>query len=135
MTQKKYSGRCLCGGIRYEIHGEIGEIIQCHCQRCRKANGTAFATNAPVRIKDFKLIQGEALLKKYPSSEGTERCFCSECGSPIIGTKASAPEFYRLRLGTLDTPIQHKPTKHIFVLDKAEWDAICDGLPQHDQWP
>ena len=135
MTQEKYVGRCLCGGIRYEILGGIGDIIQCHCQRCRKANGTAFATNAPVRVEHFKFIQGEHLLKKFQSSESTERCFCSECGSPILSIKAATPEFYRLRLGTLDTPIQQKPTRHIFVLDKAEWDVICDGLPQHDQWP
>ena len=36
-----YQGSCLCQGIRYEIQGEIGEIVQCHCQRCRKENGTA----------------------------------------------------------------------------------------------
>ena len=41
--QKRYTGSCLCGGLRYEIRGEIGDIVQCHCQRCRKANGTAFA--------------------------------------------------------------------------------------------
>lgn len=133
--QNKYTGSCLCGGIRYEIHGEIGEILQCHCQRCRKANGTAFATNAGVRIKDFKLIQGGNLLKKSPSSETTQRCFCSECGSPLFSIKTTTPEFYRLRIGTLDTAIQHRPSKHIFVLDKAEWETICDGLPQHDQWP
>ena len=135
MTQHKYSGRCLCGAIRYEIHGEIGEILHCHCQRCRKSNGTAFATNAPVRIKDFKFTQGEHFLKTFQSSETTQRCFCQECGSPIIGIKASAPEFYRLRLGTLDSIIPQKPTRHIFVADKASWETICDGLPQHDQWP
>ena len=134
MAQQKYSGRCLCGGIRYEIHGDIGEIVQCHCQNCRKSNGTAFATNAPVRIKDFKFVQGESLLKKYQSSEGVQRCFCENCGSPIIALKATAPEFYRLRLGTLDTPLQQKPARHLFVMDKASWDTICDGLPQHDQW-
>lgn len=133
MTQKKYSGRCLCGGIRYEIHAEIGEILHCHCQLCRKSNGTAFATNASVRIKDFKFVQGEHLLKKFKSSEMIERCFCQECGSPIIAIKASTPEFYRLRLGSLDSIISHKPTRHIFVADKANWDTICDGLPQHDQ--
>ena len=29
--QNQYAGSCLCGGIRYEIQGEIGEIVQCHC--------------------------------------------------------------------------------------------------------
>lgn len=57
-------GSCLCQGIRYEIETELDEIIYCHCQKCRKANGTAFATNAPVLIQQFKWIQGENLLKK-----------------------------------------------------------------------
>ena len=62
-TSPVYQGSCLCQGIRYEIKGGIGDIIQCHCQRCRKANGTAFATNAPVNSADFKITQGEDLVK------------------------------------------------------------------------
>ncbi len=54
-----------CRGIRYEIKGDIGDIIQCHCQRCRKSNGTAFATNAPINSADFKITQGEDLVKKF----------------------------------------------------------------------
>lgn len=92
-------GSCLCQGIRYEIETELDEIIYCHCQKCRKANGTAFATNAPVLIQQFKWIQGENLLKKYQSSSTTERCFCGVCGSPIISIKSDTPDFYRLRMG------------------------------------
>ncbi|MDK1682370.1 GFA family protein [Acinetobacter terrestris] len=131
--QNLYSGSCLCGGLRYEVHGEIGDIVQCHCQKCRKANGTAFASNAPIRKADFKIVQGEHLLKKFQSSATTQRCFCADCGSPIISIKAETPDLYRLRIGTLDTPLQQKPTQHIFAAFKAEWDSICDGLPQYDE--
>lgn len=134
-ANKMYQGSCLCGGIRYEIHGEIGEIIQCHCQRCRKSNGSAFATNAPVKKTEFKFVQGEHLLKFFSSSEGVERGFCMQCGSPIIANKSSAPEYYRLRLGTLDTPVEHKPRYHVFTSHKAEWDQICDDLKQFPEWP
>jgi hypothetical protein len=134
-NEKLYTGSCLCGGIRYEIQGEIGEVLYCHCKRCRKANGTAFATNAPIQKADFKIVQGEQLLKKYQSSETTQRCFCGECASPIISIKTDTPDTYRLRIGTLDTPLEHKPTKHIFTAYKAEWDTICDGLPQYDERP
>ncbi len=134
-AEKLYTGSCLCGGIHYEIHGEIGEVIECHCRRCRKANGTAFATNAPIQKADFKLVKGEHLFKKFASTPTTERCFCSECGSPIISIKAETPDTYRLRLGTLDTPIEHKPTMHIFTAYKAEWETIGDGLPQYDERP
>lgn len=132
---KRYTGSCLCGGICYEIHGEIGEIIQCHCQRCRKANGTAFATNAPIQKADFKIVQGEHLLKKYKSTATTDRCFCAECASPIISIKAETPDTYRLRIGTLDTPLEQKPTMHIYAASKAEWDTISDDLPQFDERP
>ena len=134
-ANKVYKGSCLCGGIHYEIHGEIGEIIECHCQRCRKANGTAFATNAPIQKADFRIVKGEGLLKKFASTPTTERCFCSECGSPIISIKQETPDTYRLRLGTLDTPLEHKPTMHIFTAYKAEWDSISDGLPQFEERP
>lgn len=133
--QIQYTGSCLCGGLRYEIQGEIGEIIQCHCQRCRKANGTAYASNALIQKADFKIIQGEHLLKKFQSTATTQRCFCAHCGSPIISIKTDTPDWYRLRIGTLDTPLRQKPVQHIFTAYKAEWDTICDALPQYDERP
>ena len=134
-AEKIYTGSCLCDGIHYEIHGEIGAVIECHCQRCRKANGTAFATNAPIQKADFKITKGEELLKKFASTATTTRCFCQECGSPIISIKAETPDTDRLRIGTLDTALEQKPTMHIFTAYKAEWDTICDGLPQYDERP
>lgn len=129
-----FQGSCLCGGIHYDIHGEIGDVIQCHCQRCRKANGTAFATNAPISSTAFKITQGENLVKKFAAS-GVYRWFCSECGSPLISSRDAQPELYRLRIGTLDTPLQQKPQMHIFVGSKAEWDCIADDLPQFEERP
>lgn len=130
-----YTGSCLCGGIHYEVRGEIGPIIQCHCQRCRKANGTAYASNAPIKASEFQITQGEHLLKKFASTETTTRCFCSECASPIISIKTDTPDLYRLRIGTLDTPLTQAPTQHIFVGSKAEWETIGDDLPQYDTRP
>ena len=130
------TGSCLCQGIRYEISGRgIGEIIECHCQRCRKANGTAYATNAPVHIDDFKIVQGGGGGGGERSTPTTQRCFCSECGSPIMSIKTDTPEYHRLRIGTLDTKIEQKPSMHIFAAHKAEWDSIQDDLPQYAERP
>lgn len=41
------------------------------------------------------------------------------------------PEMLRLWLGTLDTPVEGKPGRHIFVQDKAEWHDIADDAPQY----
>ena len=134
-TQDHYAGSCLCGGIQYEVRGPLGDIIQCHCRRCRKATGTAFAINSPIAKADFYLLQGQHLLKSFTTTTGVSRNFCSECGSPIYSVKADLPNVYRLRIGSLDTPIEQKPTCHFYVGSKAEWEDIHDTLPQYHERP
>lgn len=134
-TQDHYAGSCLCGGIQYEVRGPLGDIIQCHCRRCRKATGTAFATNSPIAKADFYLLQGQQLLNSFTTTTGVSRNFCSECGSPIYSVKADLPDVYRLRIGSLDTPIEQKPTCHFYVGSKAEWEDIHDTLAQYHERP
>lgn len=134
-TQAHYAGSCLCGGIQYEVRGPLGYIMQCHCRRCRKANGSAFAANSPIAKTDFQLLQGEQLLKAFNPNTGVIRYFCSDCGSPIYSVRTDVPDIYRLRIGTLDTPIEQKPVCHIFTGSKAEWEDICDALPQYAERP
>jgi hypothetical protein len=47
------TGKCLCGKVRYEINGRLGPVVYCHCSMCRRATGSAFATNASVRANEF----------------------------------------------------------------------------------
>ncbi|WCK69526.1 GFA family protein [Agrobacterium tumefaciens] len=125
-----YKGSCLCSTVKYEVRGDLGPAIYCHCSRCRKATATAFATNAAVAASDFVIIEGESSLKAFDSLPGVQRFFCSNCGSPIISRRDKMPDVVRLRLGTLDTPLPAPPTAHYFVASKAEWFEIHDGLPQ-----
>lgn len=128
-------GSCLCGVIAYKIHSDLGPIVMCHCSRCRKASGSAFATNAAVNTKDFKLTSGEGFMAEFESSPGVFRVFCGNCGSPLYSRRQITPEIIRLRIGTLDTAIEGKPSAHVFVGSKAEWHEICDDLPQHSERP
>lgn len=128
-------GSCLCGDIRYEIDGDLGPAMFCHCSICRKSNGSAFALNAAVHSSDFKLLTGEHHLKRYASSEDANRYFCETCGSPIYSQRLSMPDVLRLRVGTLDDEIPVEKASHIFVASKAAWDEIHDDLPQFAQRP
>lgn len=130
-----HKGSCLCGAIHYEITSRIDTLLLCHCSRCRKANGSAFAANAPVPTADFRIVQGEARLSTFRTPEGVQRLFCSVCASPIISKRESMPDIVRLRVGTLDTPLDITPTAHIFTASKAEWLCISDSLPQYDERP
>ncbi|MFN0299743.1 MAG: GFA family protein [Burkholderiales bacterium] len=130
-----YTGGCLCGAVKYEVRGDLGPAFYCHCSRCRKASGSAFASNVIVATKDFFLVQGKDALKSFDTTGGVRREFCSQCGSPIASRRDSAPEIVRLRMGTIDTPITQGPGAHIFVASKAKWFPIFDELPQHPERP
>jgi hypothetical protein len=67
----------------FEILGPVGEVRLCHCDLCRRANGTAFSANARIPLERYRVIKGEDLISEYESSPGARRCFCSRCGSPV----------------------------------------------------
>lgn len=127
-----YEGSCLCGAVTFEIHGPIKSIVYCHCSRCRKAQGSAFATNGNVASNDFRFVSGEAQLTGYESSPGQTKYFCKHCGSPIFSKTVSKPDVVRIRLGTINTDIEERPEAHIFVTSKANWEEISGDLPQFE---
>ncbi len=130
-----YRGGCLCGAVRYEYMGKFGPFVFCHCSQCRKAQGAAFGSNAQIDTAGFKLLRGQEVLKEYESSPSKKRVFCGSCGSSIYSRRDDMPQVLRLRMGTLETPIDDRPLAHIFVGSKANWYEIHDKLPQFAEFP
>lgn len=128
-------GSCLCHAIEYEIHGELGPVMMCHCSKCRKASGSAYAINAMVNTNAFVIVKGQDAISEYESTPGVFRSFCKHCGSPLVSRRPSQPDIVRLRIGTLDTPVDVKAMAHIFVGSKASWDEIHDDIPQYEERP
>ncbi|MGB6539249.1 MAG: GFA family protein [Xanthobacteraceae bacterium] len=128
-------GSCLCGGVRYEINGNLSEAINCHCSMCRKAQGAAFRSRAKVRASDFRFVSGEALLTFFASSPGNHRGFCRVCGSPILTKFDADPSTFGLPLGPLDDDPGVRPQAHVHVASKAPWFTITDDLPQFAELP
>jgi hypothetical protein len=130
-----YRGSCLCGAVTFQVEGELGDAYYCHCSRCRKASGSAFASNARIAPEQFKLLTGHDVLRSYYNqATGLTRKFCGECGSPIVSERTE-PRMLAIRLGTLDTSIGKGPQGHIFVGSKANWHQITDDLPQYQERP
>lgn len=129
-------GGCLCGRVRYRLLAPPGAVVLCHCSQCRKAQGSAFAANAPVQHSDFQLLAGAEALQGFESSPGKWRSFCRHCGSPIHSHRDTAPGVVRLRIGSLDdeaaVPAVLRPVAHIHAASKAPWWTIEGSLPQHD---
>jgi hypothetical protein len=122
---------CLCGGVRFEIRGELFRASHCHCSMCRKAHGAAFGSYAQVRKPDLQVVQGEALIAAYESSPGIRRTFCVRCGSTLQWINTARPDTEDIALGILDDDPEVRPACHIHVASKAPWYDIGDALPQH----
>lgn len=107
-----YSGSCLCSSISYRIEGELSEFGYCHCQSCRKASGSAYGANIGVARSDLRLEDPKHHLKKFESSPGKIRTFCSQCGSPLFAYLKATPELVRIRLGSLDSDLGKTAKAH-----------------------
>lgn len=89
-------GGCLCGGVRFEIARARGPFELCHCTRCRKASGSAFVPWLWALREDFRLLQGEELIRRYEAPLRDKpppyrTSFCGRCGSPVPDPKSEAP--------------------------------------------
>lgn len=124
-------GRCLCGGIRFQIADELAPIQLCHCGQCRQAQGGAFASNIPVAEGAFQLLAGAELLQPYESSPGKQRVFCRQCGSPVFSRHVQVPGVLRVRAGLLEGELKTRPVAHSFVASKANWWTLDDKLPRY----
>jgi hypothetical protein len=126
------NGGCLCGGYKFEVNGDFGEMVDCFCSMCRKAHGAAYATFVGCQAADFNLLQGENLVSQYNSSEQGVRSFCCQCGSnlPMIGED----QVY-IPAGLLDGDPGIRTAAHLFASSKADWVEITDDAPQYEGYP
>ncbi len=127
-----YQGSCLCGAVTLEVHGKIDSIIHCHCSKCRKSSGTAYATNGFVDTSDVSIKMGQESIAYYETSPGKKRHFCKVCASPIFSSNQEVPDKLRLRLGILDSDIEERPGSHNFVSSRANWDDLDADLPRYE---
>ena len=130
MTNPKYSGRCLCGGVRYEIHGDLPGISCCHCSKCRRFHGH-IAAYAMTTVNELKIIEAGGLKWFRSVTDETPdvyRGFCSECGSSLFWDPRGE-ERIAVAAGSLDEPTDLEVIGHSWISQKADYYEINDDLP------
>ena len=135
MTSEVIRGGCLCGAVRYEVHGRFLRAGHCHCSRCRKHSGAAMGTQGRVRREDFRLVSGADRLRSYRPEGGMAKAFCKTCGSSLFGGDWPDGPEVSIRLGSVDGDPGIRPEGHYHVGSKAVWHEILDDLPRHEGSP
>src|SRR5262249_60585218 len=119
-----------------EITQDPSWAHNCHCSRCRKSRGAAFASNLFVPIDGFRFTQGHSELRSYKPPEAARftHAFCANCGSSLPW-RDETRGFIVGPMGGLDDPPGVTPRANIFVGSMAPWFTITDNLPQHHERP
>lgn len=127
--QNPIEGGCLCGAIRYQVHGAPASISICHCQSCRRAAGAPAVSWFVISRAQFTLLSGSPV--SYQSSARVHRGFCGKCGTSLIYEHDFAPDTIELTTVSLDRSSAFEPTKEIWLSDKLPWVAVNQDLDHH----
>ena len=132
MKENKLTGKCYCGGIKYQVTAEFKSQCFCHCRSCQLACGSPYAAWGTLERTLFEITHGS--LKEINTSAGVNRGFCEHCGTSLTYRHYKRPDEVDICLATLDEPRLVRPEYHIWVSDKLPWVSIDDGLQQYPEW-
>jgi hypothetical protein len=126
-------GSCQCGGVRFEVAGPFISLSYCHCTTCKKISGGVGTASGRARTDDITVLEGRELIETYQPHEGSAKSFCRACGSNLFGGGWPDAEESSVRLSAVDSGLEQKPEKHIFVRSVAAWETLPDdGLPRYE---
>ena len=127
------TGGCLCEAVKFEVHGELLEVVNCHCSKCRRIHGHVSAYTATAR--ENLVIKKEDGLKWYRSvkdeTPNVYRGFCQECGSSLFWDPRDMTNI-SIAAGSLDPPTNLKTICHVYAAQAGDYYEIEDGLAQHE---
>ena len=107
---ERFTGGCLCDGVRIVATGRPYRVGICHCLDCRKNHGALFHASAIFPAETVS-VEGDA--RDYQG-----RFFCPRCGSPVFGRFGDE---IGVNLGALDEPDLLTPTYELWTIRRESW--------------
>lgn len=110
-------GRCLCGEVSFVVRGELRNVVNCHCERCRRFTGHHMAATAAA--PDLVDITGE--VRWFSPVPGVHYGFCAECGSSMFWRADAHPDSLSICAGTFEPPTHLQTTKALWLHDRSDY--------------
>lgn len=134
--EKPIPGSCLCKAVTCSVHGPFLRFYQCHCDRCQKKTGSAFASLIFTAPENISWTSGQDKIKRFdlPEAVRFSNVFCTDCGSqvPYLSRDGSA---LAIPAGFLDADPGIVPQANIFWEEKFCWYEEGQAAPKYDRYP
>jgi hypothetical protein len=117
------TGSCLCGGVRFAVHGEMRDVVYCHCVMCQRVltHFGAFTACAPQDL----VVAPTRKLKWHRSSPQARRGFCKDCGSALFWEPGHLRHI-SISAGSLDQPTGLRAGSHQYREQDPDYDRpVC----------
>jgi hypothetical protein len=131
-TSEKQEGGCLCGAVRYRLHGKPTYAANCHCRSCQRAIGAGFVTWVGAKPENFEVTKGQ--ITYCETSPGMHRGFCGRCGSSLTGGGDNWTDV-GITAASLDDPGIVKPESNVYLDHQQPWVIIDETLRRYDKLP
>lgn len=130
---RTHSGQCLCGAITFEVHGPLREVINCHCERCRRFTGHHMAATS-ASLADLLLVDpGLRLAWHWPVPEAGDG-FCGQCGSSLFWQSAREADRIWICAGSISPPTGLRTVQAWWVSHASDYCTRPD-LPEYPEEP
>lgn len=96
------TGRCLCGAVTFTVAGELRDVTNCYCERCRRFTGHHMAATAAT-IDEISIEDPTQQLTWHPV-DGADYGFCRSCGSSLFWRAEASPSRISICAGSLEPP-------------------------------
>jgi len=132
-----YTGRCLCGSIRFTVAEEPLTVYACHCTDCHKRSGSAFSLSVWVNYRAIAVTQGEAVQHETSTEDGRARTqrICQRCLSQLWAEPRSGSHIAIVRGGMLDDAGALRPIAHLWTRSAQPWFPFPEGAIKYETQP
>jgi hypothetical protein len=130
------AGGCLCGSVRYEMHGDPKMNVICHCLTCQKLSGAGHAFHMLVPEAGFS-VSGtpKGFDSIADSGNRVTSSFCPQCGSQLFSRTSGFPGMLAVRVASLDEPLALTPQMAVYTKRLQPWDHVEPAVPSFPAMP
>lgn len=121
----------MCGAVAFEVDGELRDVVNCHCHRCRRWTGHYWAATAA--RTDAMTFASDATLTWFTPAAGVEYGFCHGCGSSLFWRVDKRPDVVSISAGCLDQPSGLRTTTQIWLAEHGDYHTPLPHLIDHER--